>query len=82
MGESDSDSSSTSDIENEMATEPNIELPNTITTNNTNDTWTTNEIDFFNFTYDKQPGLLVPIPENGKPIDFFSCCLMRIFLNL
>jgi hypothetical protein len=68
LGESDSDSSSTSDIENEMSIEPNFEFPETITTNNT---WTTNEIDLFNFKFDKQSGLLVPVLENGKPIDFF-----------
>jgi len=68
LGESDSDSSSTSDVGYEMSTEQNLEFPNTITTNNTR---TTNEIDLSNFTFDKQPGLLVPIPKNGKPIDFF-----------
>lgn len=66
FGESDSDSSSTSDIENEMSNELNLEYPETITTNNT---WTTNKIDFF--TFNKQPGLFVPISRNGKPIDFF-----------
>jgi len=35
LGESDSDSSSTSDVGYEMSTEQNLEFPNTITTNNT-----------------------------------------------
>jgi len=61
-----------------MSTEPNLEFPNTIT----NNTWTTNEIDLFNFTFYKQPGLLVPIPENGKPIDFFFMLFGEDFLNL
>jgi len=80
FGESDSDSSSTSDIENEMSTELNLEFPETITTNT--NTWTTNEIDFFNFTFDKQPGLLVPIPGNGKPIDFFFMLFDENFFDL
>jgi len=50
LSESDSDSSSTSDIGNKMSTKPIPEFLNTITTNNT---WTANEIDLFIFTFDK-----------------------------
>jgi len=71
--------SSTSDIGNEMSTESNLEFTDTITTNNT---WTTNETDLFNFTFVKQPGLLVSVPENGKPIDFFFMCFDEDFYEL